>query len=103
MLQDLFNSEATIRIIDLFIINIQQSGKHCVLYSISFDELLEEINKNNPYRKIDQPTLCRALGNLMRFNVIIEETIASKVKYSMDSYWYCIFEGIQDKIMWYLW
>lgn len=103
MLQDLFNSEATIRIIDLFIINIQMSGKQCDLYCMSFEELLEEINSNNHYRKIDAPTLNSALIHLMKFNVITEETITSKVKYGMDDYWYHILKVCDDKITGYLW
>ena len=103
MLQDLFKSEATIRIIDLFITNIQMSGKQCDLYCISFEDLLEEINSNKYSRKIDAPTLNSALIHLIKFNVIIEETITSKVKYGMDDYWYHILNVVNDKITEYLW
>lgn len=102
MLQDLFKNETTIRVIDLFITNIQKSGKLCELYTISFEELLEEINNNTQYKKISVSELKRVLQHLMKFNVIRKATILN-VTYGMDSYWYYIFTGIRDKIMWYLW
>lgn len=102
MLQDLFKNETTIRVIDLFINNIQKSGKLCELYTISFEELLEEINNNTQYKKISVSELKSVLQHLMKFNVIRKATILN-VTYSMDSYWYYIFTGIRDKIMWYLW
>lgn len=102
MLQDLFKNETTIRVIDLFINNIQKSGKLCELYTISFEELLEEINNNTQYKKISVSELKRVLQHLMKFNVIRKATILN-VTYGMDSYWYYIFTGIRDKIMWYLW
>ena len=102
MLQDLFKNETTIRVIDLFINNIQKSGKLCELYTISFEELLEEINNNTQYKKISVSELKSVLHHLMKFNVIRKATILN-VTYGMDSYWYYIFTGIRDKIMWYLW
>lgn len=102
MLQDLFKNETTIRVIDLFINNIQKSGKLCELYTISFEELLEEINNNSQYKKISVSELKSVLQHLMKFNVIRKATILN-VTYGMDSYWYYIFTGIRDKIMWYLW
>lgn len=58
LLHDLFNSELTIRIIDTFIMNIYSSGKQCEYYSVSFEDLLEEINRNdNYYRKISASEL----------------------------------------------
>lgn len=70
MLQDLFKNETTIRVIDLFINNIQKSGKLCELYTISFEELLEEINNNTQYKKISVSELKSVLQHLMKFNVI---------------------------------
>ena len=102
MLQYLFKNETTIRVIDLFINNIQKSGKLCELYTISFEELLEEINNNTQYKKISVSELKSVLQHLMKFNVIRKVTILN-VTYGMDSYWYYIFTGIRDKIMWYLW
>lgn len=102
MLQDLFKNETTIRVIDLFINNIQKSGKLCELYTIPFEELLEEINNNTQYKKISVSELKSVLQHLMKFNVIRKATILN-VTYGMDSYWYYIFTGIRDKIMWYLW
>ena len=102
MLQDLFKNETTIRVIDLFINNIQKSGKLCELYTISFEELLEEINNNTQYKKISVSELKSVLQHLIKFNVIRKATILN-VTYGMDSYWYYIFTGIRDKIMWYLW
>ena len=102
MLQDLFKNETTIRVIDLFINNIQKSGKLCELYTISFEELLEEINNNTQYKKISVSELKSVLQHLMKFNVI-RKAIILNVTYGMDSYWYYIFTGIRDKIMWYLW
>lgn len=102
MLQDLFKNETTIRVIDLFINNIQKSGKLCELYTISFEELLKEINNNTQYKKISVSELKSVLQHLMKFNVIRKITILN-VTYGMDSYWYYIFTGIRDKIMWYLW
>lgn len=102
MLQDLFKNETTIQVIDLFINNIQKSGKLCELYTISFEELLEEINNNTQYKKISVSELKSVLQHLMKFNVIRKATILN-VTYGMDSYWYYIFTGIRDKIMWYLW
>ena len=102
MLQDLFKNETTIQVIDLFINNIQKSGKLCELYTISFEELLEEINNNTQYKKISVSELKSVLQHLMKFNVIRKVTILN-VTYGMDSYCYYIFTGIRDKIMWYLW
>ena len=102
MLQDLFKNETTIQVIDLFINNIQKSGKLCEFYTISFEELLEEINNNTQYKKISVSELKSVLQHLMKFNVIWKVTILN-VTYGMDSYWYYIFTGIRDKIMWYLW
>ena len=102
MLQDLFKNETTIQVIDLFINNIQKSGKLCELYTISFEELLEEINNNTQCKKISVSELKSVLQHLMKFNVIWKVTILN-VTYGMDSYWYYIFTGIRDKIMWYLW
>ena len=102
MLQDLFKNETTMRVIDVFINNIQKSGKLCELYTISFEELLEEINNNTQYKKISVSELKSVLQHLMKFNVIRKATILN-VTYGMDSYWYYIFTGIRDKIMWYLW
>lgn len=102
MLQDLFKNETTIQVIDLFINNIQKSGKLCELYTISFEELLKEINNTTQYKKISVSELKSVLQHLMKFNVIREVTILN-VTYGMDSYWYYIFTGIRDKIMWYLW
>ena len=102
MLHNLFKNETTIRVIDLFINNIQKSGKLCELYTISFEELLKEINNTTQYKKISVSELKRVLQHLMKFNVIRKATILN-VTYGMDSYWYYIFTGIRDKIMWYLW
>lgn len=104
MLHDLFNSELTIRIIDTFIMNIHSSGKQCEYYSVSFEDLLEEINKNdNYYRKISASELDTALIHLKSFNVIIESYFTSESEYGMDHKWYHIFNVCDDKITGYLW
>lgn len=103
MLHDLFKNELTIRIIDTFIMNIQSSGKHCEYYTVSFEDLLEAINRNDNYRKISDSELDTALIHLMSFNVIIESYFTSKSEYGMDHNWYNIFNVCDDKITGYLW
>lgn len=102
LLHDLFNSELTIRIIDTFIMNIYSSGKHCDYYSVSFEDLLEEINRNDNYRKISDSELDTALIHLMSFNVIIESYFTSESEYGMNYKWYHIFNVCDDKIDGYL-